>query len=318
MNAVGKVTNGKFEEFANTRKGGSQDLNELAGRVATAEEDIDALETNVAQIDDVITAQGTAINNLDTRTTQQGESITSAKEILAQHGVALDDLAEKVADILLHKISADKVLTAESESAYADDTFLMSGKKTASLIAQLNGNIKKQDICKAVAELSSSGWYRIATKTSGDTDINAFGGYGESGIIIISRIFSYGNNESYVILFNSSYNKHVVFRCVGASVNLQLIDKLRISLTSAQSLNIELHYNSSNINQVSVTAIYNQCDKKWSSVNLTQVTETVSDVAVYNIPTEDDVTKLTYDIVYPISVEVPERSNLATVPFRTE
>lgn len=119
-------------------------------------------------------------------------------------------------------------------------------------------------------------------------------------------------------MFNSSYNKHVVFRCVGASVNLQLIDKLRISLTSAQSLNIELHYNSSNINQVSVTAIYNQCDKKWSSVNLTQVTETVSDVAVYNIPTEDDVTKLTYDIVYPISVEVPERSNLATVPFRTE
>lgn len=67
-----------------------------------------------------------------------------------------------------------------------------------------------------------------------------------------------------------------------------------------------------------MTAIYNQCDKKWSSVNLTQVTETVSDVAVYNIPTEDDVTKLTYDIVYPISVEVPERSNLATVPFRTE
>jgi len=67
-----------------------------------------------------------------------------------------------------------------------------------------------------------------------------------------------------------------------------------------------------------VTAIYNQCGEKWSSVNLTQVTETVSDVAVYNIPTEDDVTKLTYDMVHPISVEVPERSNLATVPFRTQ
>lgn len=217
-------------------------------------------------------------------------------------------LEEKKFDI--SKIIANRNIT--------EPGFVMDGKTVADALTELNGNIKKQDICKAVAELSSSGWYRIATKTSGDTDINAFGGYGESGIIIISRIFSYGNNESYVILFNSSYNKHVVFRCVGASVNLQLIDKLRISLTSAQSLNIELHYNSSNINQVSVTAIYNQCDKKWSSVNLTQVTETVSDVAVYNIPTEDDVTKLTYDIVYPISVEVPERSNLATVPFRTE
>lgn len=50
MNAVGKVTNGKFEEFANTKKGGSQDLSELTGRVATAEEDISKLKETVQDL----------------------------------------------------------------------------------------------------------------------------------------------------------------------------------------------------------------------------------------------------------------------------
>lgn len=179
---------------------------------------------------------------------------------------------------------------------------------TTTLLSHLNGNIKKQDICKAEADLSSSGWYRIVTKTSGETDIDGYGGLGESGIIIISRLYSFVDNESYVILFNSAYNKHVVFRCVGASVNSQLIDKLRISLTSARSFNIELHYDSLYENRVSVTVIYNQCGEKWSSANLTQVTETVSDVAVYNIPTEDDVTKLTSDLGY-VNCEVNTIAN---------
>jgi len=44
MNAVGKVTNGKFEEFANTGKGGGQNLGALTERVATAETGISKLK----------------------------------------------------------------------------------------------------------------------------------------------------------------------------------------------------------------------------------------------------------------------------------
>lgn len=81
----------------------------------------------------------------------------------------IDTISEQVASIILNKIDVSKILTAEAESAYVDDTFLMSGKKTASLITQLNGKLLIDDDCKVSVGSDENRVYLQAMKYNGKT-----------------------------------------------------------------------------------------------------------------------------------------------------
>lgn len=82
MDSIGKVINGKYKEFANNGRSGNHNLNKLEERLTTAEADIDALESKMDANE---------------------ESITTIEGTLSQHKITLDELAEKVADIILKK-----------------------------------------------------------------------------------------------------------------------------------------------------------------------------------------------------------------------
>lgn len=163
---------------------------------------------------------------------------------------------------------------------------LMDGNTVADWIKELGEN---PDTVKVSKNLSSSGWYRFATKATIETTKDNYGGAGESGFIFISRNYVERNNESYIIAFCSSYGGKIECKCINASINQQLLKKIRVSLTPTKSFNIEMYYDSSKLNGVTVTMITNQAGVKWSSKNLEPVTETVSDIVVYDLPLKSDI-----------------------------
>lgn len=166
---------------------------------------------------------------------------------------------------------------------------LMDGKTVSEWVNGIEGSTR---VFRSSIRPGTPNWYTIATNKYGMGD-GSFGAIGMSGLIFISRSYGTENNESYTIAFSCSYNNHVVWKCLNSSVNSKVIDKLRIAKNEA-SYQIDLHYNTNNVNSLAVSMIVGDVSSfsSWEVGGLKAVTDSPTEVSVYDIPKVDDLLNL--------------------------
>lgn len=128
--------------------------------------------------------------------------------------------------------------------------------------------------------MNSIGWWRIAKYASSNAN-NSKGGCANSCNIILKRAFSNANNEYHNVTLLSTFNSSK-FKDNENKSNTQIITKIRhVVDTSTNTAYIEVYYNASTNNALSVT-INNTADvgTLWTPMVATKTSETVDNVTV--------------------------------------
>lgn len=127
----------------------------------------------------------------------------------------------------------------------------VAGNLTVNGNTTLNGVL---DVTKrrATASLSGNSWYRVLKYTGINDNYDYLGDYGRIFDFNITRKYTNGNNEVHKIRLLNPYN---VFKFVdeNSCTNVHFIDKIRCTANSStKEFFVDIHYNTSNTNPVTV------------------------------------------------------------------
>lgn len=97
-------------------------------------------------------------------------------------------------------------------------------------------------------DLDTVGWKRVLTVGNG------YGGFGYSGVIdlTITRAYNNTNNESHKVSLFINYDASCQFLGEQSFSNTQIIDKIRYTTDGSRNGHLDIHYNSTALNSVTV------------------------------------------------------------------
>ena len=101
---------------------------------------------------------------------------------------------------------------------------------------------------RVIKNLNTVGWKRVLTVGNG------YGGFGYSGVIdlTITRSYNNTNNESHKVSLFINYNASCQFLGEQSFSNTQIIDKIRYTMDGSSNGHLDIHYNSTALNSVTV------------------------------------------------------------------